>query len=83
MWAGEVKTNQSGDDWTGYGKNWDDGMVLNNVHGLRILENVVYDTMGHTIYLETGAEIANIISNNARVYRHAQYRADSRVLSFC
>ena len=31
MWAGEVKTNQSGDDWTGYGKNWDDGMVLNNV----------------------------------------------------
>ncbi len=31
MWAGNVKTNSSGDDWTGYGKNWDDAMVLENV----------------------------------------------------
>ena len=38
--------------------------VLNNVHGLRIIENVIFDSMGHIIFLETGAEIANVISNN-------------------
>ncbi|MEE2666532.1 MAG: VCBS repeat-containing protein [Candidatus Thermoplasmatota archaeon] len=31
MWAGEAVTNSSGDLWTGYGKNWDDAMVLENV----------------------------------------------------
>ena len=31
MWAGETKTNGSGDTWTGYGKNWDDAMVLTDV----------------------------------------------------
>ncbi|RJU85739.1 MAG: VCBS repeat-containing protein [Candidatus Poseidoniales archaeon] len=31
MWAGEMKTNSSGDEWSGYGKNWDDSMVLNDV----------------------------------------------------
>jgi len=31
MWAGETKTNSSGDTWTGYGKNWDDSMVLQDV----------------------------------------------------
>lgn len=40
------------------------GIVLNEVHGLRLLQNVLYDTVGHTIYLETGAESNNIIANN-------------------
>jgi hypothetical protein len=31
MWAGQTKTNQSGGTWTGYGKNWDDAMTLNDV----------------------------------------------------
>jgi hypothetical protein len=31
MWAGDMKTNSSGDEWSGYGKNWDDAMVLNDV----------------------------------------------------
>ena len=31
MWAGNTKTNSSGGTWTGYGKNWDDAMVLNDV----------------------------------------------------
>ena len=31
MWAGNMKTNGSGDEWSGYGKNWDDAMVLNDV----------------------------------------------------
>ena len=31
MWAGNMKTNSSGDEWSGYGKNWDDSMVLNDV----------------------------------------------------
>lgn len=31
MWAGDMKTNASGDTWSGYGKNWDDAMVLNDV----------------------------------------------------
>jgi len=31
MWAGNTKTNSSGDEWSGYGKNWDDSMVLNDV----------------------------------------------------
>ena len=31
MWAGDMKTNSSGDTWSGFGKNWDDAMVLNDV----------------------------------------------------
>ena len=31
MWAGNTKTNSSGGSWSGYGKNWDDAMVLNDV----------------------------------------------------
>ncbi len=31
MWAGNMQTNSSGDTWSGYGKNWDDAMVLNDV----------------------------------------------------
>ncbi len=31
MWAGNMKTNSSGVEWSGYGKNWDDSMVLNDV----------------------------------------------------
>jgi hypothetical protein len=31
MWAGHYKTNSSGDLWSGYDKNWDDAMVLENV----------------------------------------------------
>ncbi|HJM55469.1 MAG TPA: VCBS repeat-containing protein, partial [Poseidonia sp.] len=31
MWAGNMKTNQSGGEWSGYGKNWDDSMVLEDV----------------------------------------------------
>ena len=40
------------------------GIVLDNVHGLRIQENVVYHAVGHTMFLQTGAEIANVFSNN-------------------
>jgi hypothetical protein len=31
MWAGQYKTNSSGDEWSGYGRNWDDAMVLEDV----------------------------------------------------
>ncbi len=31
MWAGQYKTNSSGDSWSGYGRNWDDAMVLEDV----------------------------------------------------
>ena len=31
MWAGDMRTNASGATWSGYGKNWDDAMVLNDV----------------------------------------------------
>ena len=31
MWAGNMKTNSTGAEWSGYGKNWDDAMVLNDV----------------------------------------------------
>ena len=44
--------------------SWNRGVVLNNVHGLRILQNVFYDTIGHTVYLEAGAETSNVIANN-------------------
>ena len=31
MWTGETKTNDSGGTWTGYGKNWDEAMILQDV----------------------------------------------------
>jgi hypothetical protein len=31
MWAGYYETNSSGDTWSGYGRNWDDAMVLEDV----------------------------------------------------
>ncbi|MDP6235612.1 MAG: hypothetical protein QF364_07215, partial [Candidatus Poseidoniaceae archaeon] len=31
MWAGYYKTNSTGATWTGYGKNWDDSMILEDV----------------------------------------------------
>jgi len=31
MWAGEYKTNSSGDEWSGYGRNWDDALTLTDV----------------------------------------------------
>ena len=31
MWSGLMKTNSSGDEWSGYEPNWDEGLVLNNV----------------------------------------------------
>lgn len=31
MWPGIYKTNSSGGQWSGYGKNWDEAMTLNNV----------------------------------------------------
>ncbi|MDB2570599.1 hypothetical protein N9X79_00375 [Euryarchaeota archaeon] len=31
MWAGYYDTNSSGDTWSGYGRNWDDAMVLEDV----------------------------------------------------
>ena len=31
MWSGETKTNSTGGKWTGYGKNWDEAMVLTDV----------------------------------------------------
>ena len=31
MWSGETKTNSTGGEWTGYGKNWDEAMVLTDV----------------------------------------------------
>ena len=31
MWSGETKTNSTGGEWTGYGKNWDEAMVLEDV----------------------------------------------------
>ena len=31
MWSGVMKTNSSGDTWSGYEPNWDEGLVLNDV----------------------------------------------------
>ena len=31
MWSGETKTNSTGGEWTGYGANWDEAMVLRDV----------------------------------------------------
>ena len=31
MWSGLMKTNSSGDTWSGYEPNWDEGLVLNDV----------------------------------------------------
>ena len=31
MWAGYYTTNSTGATWTGYGKNWDDSMILEDV----------------------------------------------------
>ena len=31
MWSGMMKTNSSGDTWSGYEPNWDEGLVLNDV----------------------------------------------------
>ena len=31
MWSGLMKTNSSGDTWSGYEPNWDEGIVLNDV----------------------------------------------------
>ena len=31
MWSGVMKTNSSGNTWSGYEPNWDEGLVLNDV----------------------------------------------------
>lgn len=31
MWSGMMKTNSSGDTWSGYEPNWDEGLVLNDI----------------------------------------------------
>ena len=31
MWAGETVTDSNGEEWTGYGANWDEAMVLRDV----------------------------------------------------
>ena len=31
MWSGLMKTNSSGDTWSGYEPNWDEGLVLNDI----------------------------------------------------
>ena len=31
MWSGIMKTNSSGTKWSGYGPNWDEGLVLNDI----------------------------------------------------
>ena len=31
MWAGTMETDSNGDDWSGYGSNWDEAMVLEDV----------------------------------------------------
>ncbi len=31
MWDGTMETDSNGDDWSGYGANWDEGMVLEDV----------------------------------------------------
>ena len=31
MWDGTMETDSNGDDWSGYGANWDEAMVLENV----------------------------------------------------
>ena len=31
MWSGVMKTNSSGDTWSGYEANWDEELVLNNI----------------------------------------------------
>ena len=31
MWSGTMQTDSNGDDWSGYGANWDEAMVLEDV----------------------------------------------------
>ena len=31
MWSGTMETDSNGDEWSGYGGNWDEAMVLEDV----------------------------------------------------
>ena len=55
MWAGQYKTNSSGDSWSGYGRNWDDAMVLEDVDltgsdrafmGLELFQHLGHGVLG-------------------------------------
>ena len=39
-------------------------MAIHGVHYLRVLNNVAYHTMGHSIFLEDAAETKNTIEGN-------------------
>jgi hypothetical protein len=40
------------------------GITIHGVHQLRVQNNVIYDTLGHTIFLEDGGETQNVIEYN-------------------
>lgn len=46
------------------------GIVLNQVNGMHISGNVIYESIGHTVFLESGMEIKNVVSNNLVVMTH-------------
>lgn len=39
-------------------------ITLHGVHYFKVINNVAYDTMGHTIFIEDAAETKNLIENN-------------------
>jgi len=49
------------------------GTTIHGVHYLRIEENVYYNTMGHTIFIEDAAETKNYIRRNLVIRVHASH----------
>ena len=66
MWAGNMRTNSSGDEWSGYGKNWDDAMVLNDVDltgadrafmSVELFRSLGYGALGQYAQTTTGGQV--------------------------
>jgi cell migration-inducing and hyaluronan-binding protein len=51
--------------------NYNRAVAIHGVHGLTISKNVVYDTMGHAIFVEDGIETKNVVSYNLVVLTKA------------
>jgi len=45
-------------------RSYNRGTTLHGVHYLRVSRNTYYHTMGHTIFVEDGAETRNLIEYN-------------------
>ena len=61
-----MRTNSSGDEWSGYGKNWDDAMVLNDVDltgadrafmSVELFRSLGYGALGQYAQTTTGGQV--------------------------